>query len=108
MSKEREQASKDHGHHSAEGGATPPPATSKKRVGLFLLVVLLVAVVLAVTGILPRIHAEKKLVEDTNAMAVPQVLAIQPKQGAPAQEIVLPVIFRPFRTLRSTLELMAI
>jgi membrane fusion protein, multidrug efflux system len=97
MSNEREHASKDHGHHSAGVEATPPPAASKKRVGLFLLVALLVAVVLAVTGILPRIHAEKKLVEDTDAMAVPQVLAIQPKQGAPAQEIVLPGNIQAFQ-----------
>jgi multidrug efflux pump subunit AcrA (membrane-fusion protein) len=74
----------------SETAAPPPPAISKGRVVGFLLIALLLAVVLGVTGILPRIHAEKKLAEDTNAAAIPQVLSIQPKLGAPAQEIVLP------------------
>jgi multidrug efflux pump subunit AcrA (membrane-fusion protein) len=57
---------------------------------VFLLCALLLAVILAVVGILPRIHAEKTLAQDTNDMAIPQVLVIQPKEGAPTQEIVLP------------------
>ncbi len=78
-------------------GSTPPPAASAKRVGLLLLIALIVAVILAVTGILPRIHAEKKLVTDTNDAAIPQVLAIHPKEGAPAQEIVLPGNMQAYR-----------
>src|ERR1700712_4792992 len=83
------------GHH--ESGLVAPPATSTKRVGFVLLIAVVVAVILAVTGILPRIHAEKKLVTDTNDAAIPQVLTIQPKQGAPAQEIVLPGNMQAFR-----------
>src|ERR1700709_1536081 len=85
------------GGTSREYGHVEPPATSTKRVGLVLLIVAIVAVVLAVTGILPRIHAEKKLVTDTNDAAIPQVLVIQPKQGAPAQEIVLPGNMQAYR-----------
>jgi RND family efflux transporter MFP subunit len=96
MSSEQTQGSGTVGH-SHESGPGTPPAASAKRVGLFLLVALVVAVVLAVTGILPRIHAEKKLAEDTNDAAIPQVLVIVPKQGAPAQEIVLPGNMQAFR-----------
>jgi RND family efflux transporter MFP subunit len=95
MSSGQHQASGNSGH--PEGGFVAPPATSKKGIILFLLVVLILAVVLAVTGILPRIHAEKKLAEDTNSMAIPQVLVIAPKSGAPAQEIVLPGNMQAFR-----------
>ena len=70
--------------------STPAPTISKKRLGLFLLLLLVVAVVFGASGILTRMHAQKKLVEDTNTMAVPQVLVITPKEGSPAQEIVLP------------------
>lgn len=83
-------ASASSGHVVSEMETPPPPVISKARVAVFLLCMLLVAVVLAVTGILPRIHAAKKLEEDTNAAAIPQVLAIQPKEGDPTQEIVLP------------------
>jgi multidrug efflux pump subunit AcrA (membrane-fusion protein) len=90
MSSEQHHDSAQPGHAAGEMATPPPPVVSKTRVVVFLLCALLVAVILAVAGILPRIHAEKKLVQDTNDAAVPQVLVIQPKEGAPTQEIVLP------------------
>jgi multidrug efflux pump subunit AcrA (membrane-fusion protein) len=90
MSSEQHHVSDQPGHAVSEMATPPPPVVSKARVVTFLLFALLLAVVLAVTGILPRIHAEKKLAQDTNEMAIPQVMAIQLKQGSPAQEIVLP------------------
>jgi multidrug efflux pump subunit AcrA (membrane-fusion protein) len=90
MSSEQHHDSAQPGHAAGEMATPPPPVVSKIRVVVFLLCALLVAVILAVVGILPRIHAEKKLVQDTNDAAVPQVLVIQPKEGAPTQEIVLP------------------
>jgi multidrug efflux pump subunit AcrA (membrane-fusion protein) len=90
MSSEQHHDSAQPGHTVGEMAAPPPPAVSKTRVVVFLLCALLVAVILAVVGILPRIHAEKKLAQDTNEAAVPQVLVIQPKEGSPTQEIVLP------------------
>src|SRR6202453_5102932 len=89
MSSEQHHDSAQPGHAVSEMAAPPPPAVSKTRVVVFLLCALLVAVILAVVGILPRIHAEKKLAEDTNEAAVPQVLVIQPKERSPTQEIVL-------------------
>jgi multidrug efflux pump subunit AcrA (membrane-fusion protein) len=78
------------GHTVSELATPAPPAVSKNRIVAFLLCALALAVILAVVGILPRIHAEKKLVQDTNDSAIPQVLVVQPKAGAPTQEIVLP------------------
>ena len=90
MSSEQHHQSGKPGHSVSELATPAPPAVSTKRVVTLLVCGLLLAIVLAVVGILPRIHAEKKLAQDTNEMAVPQVLAIQPKEGSPAQEIVLP------------------
>ena len=90
MSNEQHHDSAQSGHIVTEMATPPPPAVSKKLVVAFLLCALVLAVILAIVGILPRIHAEKKLVQDTNDSAVPQVLVIQPKAGAPTQEIVLP------------------
>jgi multidrug efflux pump subunit AcrA (membrane-fusion protein) len=90
MSSEQHHDSARPGHKVNELATPDPPEVSKKRVVVFLLCALVLAVILAIVGILPRIHAEKKLVQDTNESSIPQVLAIQPKAGAPTQEIVLP------------------
>jgi multidrug efflux pump subunit AcrA (membrane-fusion protein) len=90
MSSEPHQDSAQPGHTVNELATPAPPAISKRRVGVFLLCALLLAVILAVVGILPRIHAEKTLAQDTNDMAIPQVLVFQPKEGSPTQEIILP------------------
>jgi RND family efflux transporter MFP subunit len=76
--------------HTPAADTAPPPSISKKSLAVFVVIVLILAVVLGASGILTRMHAQKKLVDDTNTMAVPQVLVITPKAGAPAQEIVLP------------------
>jgi multidrug efflux pump subunit AcrA (membrane-fusion protein) len=90
MSSEQNHDSTQPGHHVSEMATPAPPPVSKKRVVGFLLCALVLAVILAVVGILPRIHAERTLAQDTNDMAIPQVLVVNPKEGAPTQEIVLP------------------
>jgi multidrug efflux pump subunit AcrA (membrane-fusion protein) len=90
MSSEGHQDSAKPGHTANELATPAPPAISKRRVVVLLFCALVLAVILAVIGILPRIHAEKTLAQDTNEMAIPQVLVIEPKAGAPTQEIVLP------------------
>ncbi len=96
MNAEQHPSSAHQGHVESEMATPPPPPVSKARVTIFLLCAIIVAVVLAVGGILPRIHAEKKLADDTNEMAIPQVLVIQPKEGAPTQEIVVPGNMQPY------------
>ena len=90
MSSERHQDSAQPSHTVNELATPAPPAISKRRVVVFLLCALILAIIFAVVGILPRIHAEKTLAQDTNDMAIPQVLVFQPKEGSPTQEIVLP------------------
>lgn len=90
MSSEPHQDSAQPAHRVGEMATPAPPVVSKKRVVIFLLCALVLGVILAVIGILPRIHAERTLAQDTNDMAIPQVLVVNPKEGAPTQEIVLP------------------
>ncbi len=53
-------------------------------------VLLGIAVVLAVAGILPRIHARAALEQHTQATAAPTVIALAPQPGAPVDTLVLP------------------
>ena len=82
----------DASHYDEERQARPMPSTPpSKTTGVWILVVLLVlAVVLAAIGILHRVRTQRTLAADTNAMAIPNVLVIHPKPGAPMQELVLP------------------
>ena len=84
-------------HHGTPPLRETRPTVSKRTIGVVLFLVLCIAAVLAASGILTRMHAQKRLADDTHAMAVPEVLAILPKQGAPAQEIVLPGNIQAFR-----------
>ncbi|HEY4049234.1 MAG TPA: efflux RND transporter periplasmic adaptor subunit [Acidobacteriaceae bacterium] len=63
---------------------------SSGRSVAILLVVLVVVGLLAITGIVLRLRSRKALAAETNELASPTVVVIQPKQGAPSQEIVLP------------------
>jgi RND family efflux transporter MFP subunit len=67
-----------------------PEGGSRVRTVVIVVVLLVVVAVLVITGIVPRLRASKALAAETNALAAPTVLVVQPKPGAPAQEIVLP------------------
>ncbi len=75
----------------SEGGAVErrKPLATGKAVTL-IVVGLALAVVLAVLGIVPRLRAEKKLAEQTNANAAPEVLVAKPIMGAPDDTLLLP------------------
>src|SRR5271156_1184255 len=64
-----------------------PPLSGRDAV-LGLVLLMIVTVVVAVAGIVPRIHARSKLKQDTDALAAPNVTMNPPKQGQTAQEIV--------------------
>jgi RND family efflux transporter MFP subunit len=86
-----EQSQPGHNQDHASGpDSSRPPALSGRRALILLALLLVVAVVLAVTGILPRIHARTTLAEQTNSLAAPDVLVAPPTRGQPSQEIVLP------------------
>ena len=77
-----------HGEHY-DRSATPPGVSG--RTALIVIVVLLIAgAVIAVAGILHRLHARTALAEQTNTLAAPDVLLSKPQSGAPNSEIVLP------------------
>ncbi len=72
-----------------EGIERRKPLAGGKALTL-ILIGLVLAVVLAVLGIVPRLRAEKKLTEETNASAAPDVLVAKPMMGAPEDTLLLP------------------
>ena len=68
----------------------PESGGSRVRTVVIVVVLLVVVAVLVITGIVPRLRASRALAAETNELAAPTVLVVQPKQGAPSQEIVLP------------------
>lgn len=67
-----------------------PTAHAIRRTLTIVVVLLLVAVVVAITGIIPRMHARAALRRQTDSMAVPEVALVSPQMGKPMQEILLP------------------
>jgi RND family efflux transporter MFP subunit len=67
----------------------PAPPSSKHGL-LFLVVAIIVVIIVVIAGVVPRMRAKAALRKETDKSAVPTVDVIQPKQGAPHQEIVLP------------------
>lgn len=63
---------------------------SGRKALLLLFVMLAGAVLIAVLAIVPRLRARTKLQQQTDALAVPDVVVARPQHGTPAQEVVLP------------------
>lgn len=78
----------DHDGHLPTGSAKPP--ISGRKAILLVLVLLIVAVLLAATGIVPRLRARTTLQRQTEALATPDVITAKPTLGQPSQEVVLP------------------
>ena len=70
--------------HSLE----PTPQATRRTV-VILIVLFIIAVVVAITGILPRMHARAALRKETDSMAVPDVAVVTPQTGEPMQEVLL-------------------
>lgn len=66
------------------------------RAGIGLLIALLVVAGIVVAGVVPRIRARAALSTTTNEIAVPTVEVMQPKEGSPQAEIVLPGTIEAF------------
>src|SRR5277367_4982092 len=64
--------------------------SSPVRTAVIVLIGAVVVGLLVMSGIVPRLRSRKALAAETNELAAPTVLVIQPKQGAPSQEILLP------------------
>jgi len=63
---------------------------SPRKAVFGLIVVLIALVVLAVIGILSRMHSDKVLAKTTTELAAPNVIALPPTPGAPVDNFVLP------------------
>lgn len=75
-----------------------PRAKPIKRSTLIIgaIVLLAVAVVIIITGLLPRLHARKTLSDNTNQLAPPTVQVEHPQRSQPSQEIVFPSNIQAF------------
>lgn len=69
---------------------------SPRRIWPKLLIVVAVAAGILAFGITSRMRAETSLRAVTAQMAVPSVSVVEPKQGEPAQEVILPGSIQPF------------
>jgi len=79
---------------SNDGGARKRP----RKTWLWLAVALVLVATLLVSGIWSRVRARKNLNTETAQLALTAVSVVQPKPGAPAQEIILPGNVQPFIT----------
>ncbi|HZC43080.1 MAG TPA: efflux RND transporter periplasmic adaptor subunit [Acidobacteriaceae bacterium] len=73
-----------------------PTRKATRRTITIVVVLFLVAVVVAITGILPRMHARAALRQQTDSMAVPDVAVVTPQMGDPMQEVLLPGTIQAF------------
>ena len=69
--------------------AAPRKRSIARRAAILLIAVVVVGL-LVLSGIIPRLRSRKALAAETNQLAAPTVLVVQPKRGAPSQEIILP------------------
>jgi RND family efflux transporter MFP subunit len=60
-----------------------------RTVALALVAIVVISLLVA-SGIVPRLRSRKALAAETNELAAPSVLVIEPKRSAPTQEILLP------------------
>lgn len=68
-----------------------PPERSRKKVATIVLIAAAVCLGAVIArGIQSRVHAESTLARNTEANAVLVVRTVQPKQGSPMEELVLP------------------
>ena len=76
------------GHDTQHAPEAKPVATGVAVTALVFVLIILAA--LATFGILSRIHRTSVLAKSTQELAAPVVIALAPKQGAPADTFTLP------------------
>ena len=86
---EQNQKSAEPAHQHNESAPDQKPIKPGFAISVAVIFVL-VLVILAVVGILPRIHAHAELDKHTGEMAAPSVIALTPKPGDPVEQLILP------------------
>ncbi len=82
---------------NSEGEMSPVGARPRSSRGIWVAIVaLLVVAAVVIAGIVPREKAKAALKTETYDLAIPTVVAIHPKLGAPQTEIVLPGTIQAF------------
>jgi RND family efflux transporter MFP subunit len=61
-----------------------------QHVGRYALILLAVAIILAVWGVVSRVHSRNKLGRETNTESIPTVVVQKPVPSPPSEELVLP------------------
>ena len=79
------------------GQEPPGRSASVRRPWLVALVVFVIVAAVVISGIVPRVRARATLRAETNQLAVPAVIVVQPKRSSPGQEVVLPANVQAFR-----------
>lgn len=82
--------------NSTTGRQTAPERGSTKHWIVAVVAFLIVAAIM-ISGIVPRVRARATLRTETNQLAVPSVIVVQPKRAAPGQEVILPANVQAFR-----------
>ncbi len=85
---------------TASGPQTTPGANhagQPRRRWVVVVLALAVVATVVISGIVPRVRARAALRAETNQLAVPAVIVVQPKRAAPGQEIVLPANVQAFK-----------
>jgi RND family efflux transporter MFP subunit len=81
---------KPEGNESTAAAEGMPRKRSRGRSVALLLIIVGAVGFLVISGIVPRLRSRRALAAETTELAAPTVLVIQPKRGAPSQEILLP------------------
>jgi RND family efflux transporter MFP subunit len=68
-----------------------------QRRWIVAVVAFLIVAAVVISGIVPRVRARVTLRAETNQLAMPTVLVVQPKHAAPGQEIILPANVQAFK-----------
>ncbi len=87
--KQEPQSTREPENHAQQTAGRPKAFPGRLAV-ILIFVGLGVAVLLAVLGILPRLHARTTLQNQTTALAAPDVLTAKPTAGKTDQELMLP------------------
>src|SRR5579864_1636362 len=72
-------------------------SASRAKPWIVALVAFLIVAAVVISGIVPRVRARATLRTETNQLAVPAVLVVQPKRAAAGQEIILPANVQAFK-----------
>lgn len=89
MSSQQKDHPQESSSHQDDGVERHKPLSGGKAI-IFIVAGLALAVLLAVLGILPRMHAQSRLRQQTTADAAPDVMVAKPTFGKPQDTLLLP------------------